>query len=200
VRRHPQWLCSAHAESCSMLCLPCSSVLLRDWPAGVEKCCVPLVANHSAAKLSVQPIAELLRSFFPLPPPRRHPSDPRSWERRCNCIGTMCCCCRRRDQLYTDAEGQPQRITSRLGNIFATVGAHLQAGVREVAGWQITRAERVAYSGQCLRAVWQVPSRGGCAAALTCAPRPHPKRNAHNITHQPPSTHPSSHHAALLPH
>jgi len=64
-------------------------------------------------------------------------SDPKSWEARCNCLATFCCCSTgqaRRGSKYTDLSGQPQRLSSRLGNLFAMVGAADQGFCLDVLG------------------------------------------------------------------
>lgn len=55
-------------------------------------------------------------------------SDPKSWEARCNCLATFCCCSTgqaRRGSKYTDLSGQAQRLSSRLGNLFAMMLSHI---------------------------------------------------------------------------
>lgn len=58
-----------------------------------------------------------------LPPPSLV-ADPKSWEARCTILAFCCCCAARgggKEGHYQDQEAQPQRLSARLGNLFAVV-------------------------------------------------------------------------------
>lgn len=58
--------------------------------------------------------------------------DPASWEKRCNCLGTVLCCRRGRRGQYRDLSGQQQRLSSRLGNIFAMMLSHIDLSPSDI--------------------------------------------------------------------
>ncbi|PSC75585.1 eukaryotic translation initiation factor 5A-2 [Micractinium conductrix] len=59
-------------------------------------------------------------------------TDPKSWERRCNCIGTLLCCRRGDRGQYRDLTGQQQRLSTRLGGLFAMMLAHIDLSATDM--------------------------------------------------------------------
>ncbi len=113
----------------------------------------------------------LLRSALPrlqstpIASPCLHPTDPASWEKRCNCLGTILCCRRGHRGQYRDLSGQQQRLSSRLGNIFAMVGGRAEGG----------------FSACCSAAqptlsvnFWELDSSAGHRSSALLLPKPEP--------------------------
>lgn len=92
-------------------------------------------SNHPPLACGAHCRQALLRSALPrlqstpIASPCLHPTDPASWEKRCNCLGTILCCRRGHRGQYRDLSGQQQRLSSRLGNIFAMVGGRAEGGL-----------------------------------------------------------------------
>ena len=114
--------------------------------AAVHRCC-PLTATIAAingshcfsVQASNRPKCYTTSSEF------YTPADPKSWERRCNCLGNigrvLCCWGVRRSSSETrDTNGKSQRLSSRLGNLFSMVSPPLCAtlGCCTCIGFQTT--------------------------------------------------------------
>ena len=117
-------------------------------------------------------------------PPRRFPDyrDPDSWRRRCHCLGIACWCCLPRRPAE---QGRGERLSTRLGNLFAMVGG---------GGWGQCRGGAGVGEGWWGWCVWVVGvGVGNSALGPGCWPgvsRPwaSPTHNHHHGYSYPPST------------
>jgi hypothetical protein len=96
----------------------------------LQRCCsltAAIAAFNGLCNASLRMCHTFVVNCYSIPPSERYtPADPKSWERRCNCLGTigrvLCCWGMRRSSSETrDANGKSQRLSSRLGNLFSMV-------------------------------------------------------------------------------